>query len=75
MLNDLQSEARKYRLKLNADKTKILFIDGEPSRFYAQLQQSRVEILGRGASERYMGRQFTVGHCHRMEVENRISAG
>ena len=61
MLKDLQAEARKFGLKLNSDKTKVLFLDQAPSRFYVQLEDSRVEVLTSEASERYLGRKFTVG--------------
>ena len=62
LLRDLQAEAKKFGLKLNSDKTKVFFLDQAPSRFYLQLEESRVEVLTSEASERYLGR-------------NRISAG
>ena len=58
MLRDLESEASKYGLKINADKTKVLQLD---SRFTGadrvQLAGAWVEEIAEEKSEKYLGRK------------------
>jgi|OM-RGC.v1.029336082 hypothetical protein len=75
LLTDLQIEARRFGLKLNLDKTKVLFLDETPCRYNVQLEDARVQVLTSEASERYLGGKFTVGAYHATELQNRIAAG
>jgi hypothetical protein len=75
MLNDFATQASKYGLRLNFDKTRILTWDHlAAGRTHILAGGSHVRILKENESEKYLGRKLSLGYHHAVELRNRISA-
>jgi hypothetical protein len=75
MLNQFASRAAFYGLRINFDKTKILtFSDLASGMESIDIGSFAVEVLGAGASEKYLGRKLDMQDHNRAELRNRISS-
>ena len=73
MLRDLKDEAAKYGLAVHLGKTKILTNSNTNVASSISLSGHDVAILKQEESERYLGRQLSLGHYHEAEFTHRLA--
>ena len=75
MINDLDREAASFGLKLHAGKTKVFATNPLARQTPIACDGLNVEVLQEGASEKYLGRKFSVDEFRNAEFNNRLAMG
>ena len=72
MTEHLATEAAKFGLKINADKTKILTTAAQTRASSVEVGSQRIDIISPENSERYLGRMLCLADYHTAELRNRL---
>eukprot|EP00959_Pyramimonas_sp_CCMP1952_P263368 5507483-Pyramimonas_sp.AAC.1 len=73
MIVDLETEAKKYGLKVHVGKTAIL-TNAAPRPPTVRCMGHDVRVLQQGESEKYLGRKFNLNTYHETELTHRVPA-